>query len=138
MKRGFTILMVLLLCVCSSIISFALMPGRNGNTQNSETQNFNISGSEEGGQEKDLRYNSTLRINPETDRQGRPSYQSITSISTLWPSNYSGYHYHITNSSYTISADRKTCTVKITGVPKNADGMTLTGILYDTVTFSAN
>ncbi len=138
MKRGFTILMVLLLCICSSIISFALMPGRNRNTQDSETQNFNISGSEQGDQEKDLRYNSTLRINPETDRQGSPSYQSITSISTLWPSNYSGYHYHITNSSYTISADRKTCTVKITGVPKNADGMTLTGILYDTVTFSAN
>ncbi len=154
MKRIFTILMVVLLCITSSNMAFALMPDRNETTQRKTQELDNTMMEEEDGQvsidstgpenivqEKSLRYNSTLRLKSKIYGLGSPPvyrYRSITSISTLWPSNYTGYHYHITSSSYTISSDKKTCTVKITGVPKNADGMILTGILHDTVVFHAN
>ncbi len=98
-------------------------------------------GSENIVQEKALRYNSTLRLKSKIYGLGSPPvyrYRSITSVSTLWPSSYTGYHYHLTSSSYSISTDKKKCTVQITGVPKNAAGLTLTTILHDTVVFSAN
>ncbi len=140
MKRFFSILLVLLICISSSNIAFALMPDKDGATQDSQSS-VKSTGSENIVQEKALRYNSTLRLKSKIYGLGSPPvyrYRSITGISTSWPSGYTGYHYHITSSSYTISADKKTCTVKITGVPKNSNGMTLTGILYDTVTFHAN
>lgn len=157
MKRFFATLMVLLLAISSSSVAFALTPDQAPYAQNIKLQQLSsvvakvnadlgstitIPEEEENiVQEKALRYNSTLRLKSKIYGLGSPPvyrYRSITSVSTLWPSSYTGYHYHLTSSSYSISTDKKKCTVQIIGVPKNAAGLTLTTILHDTVVFSAN
>lgn len=65
-------------------------------------------------------------------------YKSINKIEVRWPADYTGFHFGVSTCSYSVSSDRKTCTVTLTGSPVNAAGLAQTVLLTTTVTFTAN
>lgn len=65
-------------------------------------------------------------------------YESINGYGAQWPSNYTGYHFEVSNGYHTMSSDNKKCTVTLKGVPTNSSRISLAISLKETITFSAN
>ena len=86
-------------------------------------------------------YNSTLYVNSTVLLTGIPLmyyYQSVNDVIVRWPSNYTGYHFHLVSWWYSFSNNNTACTIYTYGYPLNAAGLTLAVMLFPQVTFYAN
>lgn len=64
-------------------------------------------------------------------------YKTIIDVYVDWPDENTGFHFAVSSGSYSVSSDRKTCTVTLTGSPMNAAGLVLSVVKTCTVTFTA-
>lgn len=97
---------------------------------------------EEITQTAPISYNSEMFLDSTvfsaTGAIGTYTYESITGYGSQWPSDYTGYHFDVDSGSYSLSSDRKKCTVTLKGHPEDANGFALLVVLTETVTFSAS
>lgn len=97
---------------------------------------------EEITQTASISYNSemylTSTVFSATGASGTYTYSSISEYGSQWPSSYTGYHFAVDEGSYSLSSDRKKCTVTLKGHPENSSGIALTVALTAKNTFSAN
>lgn len=64
-------------------------------------------------------------------------YERINDYGTRWLHDYTGYHFAVDTRSYSLSADKKSCTVYLTGHPEDAQGFALGLYLSTNHTFTA-
>lgn len=64
-------------------------------------------------------------------------YSSINSYGSQWSSSNKGYHFSVISGSYSLSSDKKKCTVHLNGMPKDPNGIALAVELKAAYTFSA-
>lgn len=64
-------------------------------------------------------------------------YESINSYGTRWPTAFTGYHFAVDSSSYSLSSNNKSCTVSLAGHPKDANGFAQALRLTTSHTFAA-
>jgi len=88
-----------------------------------------------------ISYNSEMFLNSTvfsgTVVAGTYVYESISSYGSQWPSGFTGFHFAVDSGSYSLSSDKKQCTVTLKGHPQDANGVALLIVLTATNTFSA-
>ncbi len=89
-----------------------------------------------------ISYNSQMFLNSTvfsaTGASGTYIYETINSYGSSWPSDYTGYHFEVDSGSYSLSSNKKNCTVTLRGHPEDAYGSALTLSLTEKVTFSVD
>lgn len=87
-------------------------------------------------------YDSNVVLNSKvfsgTGASGSYTYESIINFGTSWPGN-TGYHFKMDpgQSFYSLSSNRKNCTVSLTGIPVDPNGLALAIVIRANHTFNA-
>lgn len=85
-------------------------------------------------------YNTSVYLYATVIGGGNPityKYKTIIDVDVKWPDDYTGFHFAVSSGYYSVSSDRKSCTVTLTGSPMNAAGLVQTVVKTYTVTFTA-